>query len=551
MLQRLIAAVLAVLGLAAIGLGVASATAWRADDPLVATAAPGGDTRTLVTDPGVLELAGDPVTVTVRAAGSPVVLVVGRDTDVTAWVGDDPYARVTGLSDWHTLATDAVTAPAPSASPSGTATPDPTPSPSESAAAADEAQATAADPTGNDMWVAEVTGDGSATLEWPAQDGRWSLLAVSLGDAAPVLDLSWPQTVTTPWLWPAVALGVLLLAAAAILLVRILRRRHEGPDTGWHSVTTGQIAVVPAPDAGVPATTTVPGAGGVPGAVHVGTISATGAPLTRRQIREAEAEAAAAAAAARRRGRRGATGAIPTVTGALPTVTGAIPTVTGAVPAAPASGTTPGSTAPGAPTPASPAPAAPAPVAPTAAGHATGVADGTPAPASSAAPTPSTAGTPAGSGGRGPAPSAAPAPSDESPATGPADDGTPGRPRGLAARLPWRRPRPDPSSEPAAAVPDAATPAAPAPASPRTPGGATSWSPVPGSPAGSAAAPPRPATPTAPAPPAVPAEGDDPASQAQRADAWRRMWGFPSDAAGPDGGTAAQDDDQHGTEEGR
>ncbi|TKR24310.1 hypothetical protein FA014_06830, partial [Cellulomonas hominis] len=296
MLQRLIAAVLGVLGVAAIGLGVASATVWRADDPLVATAAPGGGTRTLVTDPGVLELAGDPVTVTVHADGAPVVLAVGRDTDVTAWVGDDPYERVTGLSDWHTLATTAgQDAAEPTASPSGPATEaSPSPSASDDASAA---ATQAADPTGNDMWVAEVAGDGSATLDWPAQEGRWSLLAVSLGDTAPVLDLSWPQTVTTPWLWPGVALGVLLLAVAAILLVRILRERREGPDAGWTDVSTGMLATVPLPGAAGTPGAGAPAAGTPTGAVPVGTVT-PGVPLTRRQIREAEA----AAAAARRRG---------------------------------------------------------------------------------------------------------------------------------------------------------------------------------------------------------------------------------------------------------
>ncbi|RMI02823.1 hypothetical protein EBM89_20055, partial [Cellulomonas triticagri] len=331
MLQRLIAALLGLLGVASVGLGVASATAWRADDPLIATADPGGDVRTLVTDPGVLELAGDPVTVTVRADGAPVVLAVGRDTDVDAWVGSDPYARVTGMSDWHTLATTAGEPPAgatPTASPSEAAEEAAAPSPSASADAEAPAAAQAADPTGSDMWVVEASGDGSATIEWPAEDGRWSLIAVSLGDAAPQLDLSWPQTVTTPWLWPGVALGVLLLAVAAVLLVRILRSRG-GDEHQWHSVETGTIAVVAAPPGSLAARAAAsrPGApgtadGGAPddtgtASVPLGTVT-PGSPLTRRQIREAEQ-----AASAHRRGRRPETGAVPVVTGQ----TAAVPTV--------------------------------------------------------------------------------------------------------------------------------------------------------------------------------------------------------------------------------
>ncbi|WP_431836003.1 hypothetical protein [Cellulomonas sp. Y8] len=586
MLQRLIAAVLGVLGVAAIGLGVASATVWRADDPLVATAAPGGETRTLVTDPGVLELAGDPVTVTVRADGAPVVLAVGRDTDVTAWVGADPYERVTGLSDWHTLATTSgQVAAEPSASPSASATEEaaaeaaPSPTASGDAGAA---VATAADPTGNDMWVAEVAGDGTATLEWPAQEGRWSLLAVSLGDSAPVLDLSWPQTVTTPWLWPGVALGVLLLAVAAILLVRILRERREGPDAGWTDVSTGTLATVP-----LPAGAQGGAAGGVPaagpdGAIPLGTVT-PGAPLTRRQIREAEA----AAAAARKRGGRTPTGSVPAVTGATPVVTGATPVVTGATPAAAGAtpaGTDAAATGPGAtPAGAGAATAVPgrAPEAPATRGSGPAAAAPRSGPREDATTTlPVTPAAPADAAGASSTPAAPPAADDDADAR-PARAG-----RALADRLPWRRGRSG-ASEPDPSGPDDATtsPARPAPTgsgpaagSSAGPAPTASWAPAPapgpaarpasgpvGSPAPAPSAPPGAAsspaaprvpgapTPSAPAPrpgsapdgPGAAAE-DDAATRAQRADAWRRMWGFPSTA---EGAATPQDDDT--PEEGR
>lgn len=575
MLQRLIAAVLGVLGVAAIGLGVASATVWRADDPLVATAEPGGDTRTLVTDPGVLELAGDPVTVTVRAEGAPVVLAVGRDSDVTAWVGSDPYARVTGLSDWHTLATTAGEDPAATPDPSATATEEAdaaaAPSPSASGGATDGA-ATAADPTGNDMWVVEVTGDETATLEWPAQEGRWSLLAVSLGDAAPVLDLSWPQTVTTPWLWPGVALGVLLLAVAAVLLVRILRQRREGPDAGWTDVSTGTLATVP-----LPATAGSPGVGMPAGAVPVGTVT-PGAPLTRRQLREAEA----AAAAARKRGGT-PTGSVPVVTGATPAVTGATPAVGAAAPGPDGRPTTPGSAPAQPPASAQPASSAGtgAPARPEASAR-----PGTSVPSTvSAPPTPSTRPDPTGARAADGAPASAAPPAPVGAAPAPEDAETGPRARRLADRLPWRRGRA--GDEPTApATGEEAAPAARASWSPdsgagQRPGPAptpTTTGPVPGTSTGarSATGPATTGTPvaptTAPRTPPAPAPGapagaptgstsagptagapagatpdEDAAGRAQRADAWRRMWGFPSAEEGA--APARQDDDT--PEEGR
>ena len=72
MVKRLIivAVAVGVVGLVVIGLGVASATVWRADDVLVAGTS--GGAHTLVTEPGVLELGGDPVTASSCQSSRPV-----------------------------------------------------------------------------------------------------------------------------------------------------------------------------------------------------------------------------------------------------------------------------------------------------------------------------------------------------------------------------------------------------------------------------------------------------------------------------------------------
>ncbi|WP_029290397.1 hypothetical protein [Cellulomonas sp. HZM] len=278
--HRLITAAAGVVGLVVIGLGVASATAWKADDVLVATAPTGN--HTLVTAPGVLELGGDPVTVRATTSdGSPVVLAIGRDTDVTGWVGSESHATVTGLDGWHTLAVttkpsgSATPGPTTSATAGVTATTGATPTPTATSRSDESATTDVADPTGSDLWVAQATGNGSARLVWPAQPGRWTLLAVGT-DTAPQLSLSWPRVVTTPWLWPCVVLGSLLVLAAAALLARDRFRGRGGDEAQWEPVTTDAIPAVGAGTAG----------------------------LTRRQIREAQ-EAA--------RSSRPRTGAIPRV----------------------------------------------------------------------------------------------------------------------------------------------------------------------------------------------------------------------------------------------
>ena len=319
MRKRVIEAGVGLLGLIVIALAVASATLWRADDVLVARATV--TAGLVVTDPGVLELGGDPVTIRAQVpAGARVVLAVGRDTDVAGWVGSDPHQRVSGLTSWHALrlvapaATTSPTSTAPVAAPAtGSASTVPAPAaatgsatPAASASVAAPATATsaasapgatggpgaarAADPTGSDMWIAQATGTGSAQLVWHARDGRWSLLVAGIaadGSAvAPTLELSWPRIVSTPWLAPGLVVGSLLLVAGLGLLGRDWWRGRTGRD-GWTSVETGALPQV-VPSGSAPA-------------------------LTRRQLRELQS-----------RSGRPPTGAIPSVPMVdLPPVAGA------------------------------------------------------------------------------------------------------------------------------------------------------------------------------------------------------------------------------------
>ncbi|AEG44969.1 hypothetical protein [Isoptericola variabilis] len=214
MLQRILGVVLVLLGLVGIALGVASATVWKDPDTVVATARPAGDGTMVVTDPGVLDLVDGDVTITATVpAEQTVTLAIGHDVDVLGWVGQDPYTRVTGLSDWETLATRAV---APEAE-----------EPAEGEEApAEEEPAAAPDPAGSDMWVQEATDTGSVTLRWSDRPGRWMLLAAGAGEnaQAPTIELTWPRTVTTPYLWPGVGGGAFLVLAGLALLLTARRR---------------------------------------------------------------------------------------------------------------------------------------------------------------------------------------------------------------------------------------------------------------------------------------------------------------------------------------
>jgi hypothetical protein len=295
---------LVVVGLVVAGLGVASATVWRPSDTAVMTTGEQSGATLLTTAPGVLSLVDRDVTITARSSDdAQVVLALGSQVDVEGWVGEDPALRVTGASDWETLTVSKVSSAGSDTRDATDAATDTSADPSTEATAETDAAAPAApgpDPSGSDMWVESTSGTGTATLDWDATSTDQVLLVAAVGEdaAAPQLTLSWPREVTTPLLWPGVALGVLLVVLGLIygIVTRGRRRRPVVAPTD-----RADDAVVPTPAGGTPAAGT----------------------LTRRQLRELaekqEAETEAAAAAAPRQKRQWPwTGAIPVVKPAEP-----------------------------------------------------------------------------------------------------------------------------------------------------------------------------------------------------------------------------------------
>ncbi|UNX53966.1 hypothetical protein MF406_13475 [Georgenia sp. TF02-10] len=275
--RRIIAVALVVLGAVGIALAIASATVWRPADTATLTMPARSETPVVITDAGVLDAVAPDVTITARADDDePVVLALGRTEDVEAWVGEDPHARITGLSSWEELTVRTEAGEAAADDGEGDATAEAT------EGAADGAATTVPNPAGSDLWVVEQDGTGTAELTWTDQPGRWSLLAATDGSGpAPRVSLTWPVEVTTPWLVPGVIVGaVVLLAGLALLALEVLTVR----ETRRRDARVAERAA-----AGEDATTVLP---------------ATSAGLTRRERREQERTAAG-------RGRRPATGEVP------------------------------------------------------------------------------------------------------------------------------------------------------------------------------------------------------------------------------------------------
>jgi len=233
--QRFLATLLILAGLGGIGYGVATATVLRESDTVVATATPSGDGTMVVTEPGVLGLVDDQVTVRATVPeGQKVTLALGSDVDVLGWVGDDPYDSVTGLSSWEALSVVPGTGLATDEETDGEETDD----------APAKKPSTGPDPAGSDMWISEVSGETTAQLRWTEEPGRVVLLAAGVGKnaEAPTLELTWPRPVNTPYLWPGVLGGGFALILGIFMAIGA-RRGKKGGKKGSSSKGRSQSAV--------------------------------------------------------------------------------------------------------------------------------------------------------------------------------------------------------------------------------------------------------------------------------------------------------------------
>lgn len=252
---RVLSIVLIVLGLLAVILAVASATIWRPSQTAVATLRPAATTAYVVTGDGVLNMVDSTVTITAKAkdANSTVTLALARSEDAQAWLANDPYTEVTGLSSWESLSGRTITercnvkaTATPTAKATGTAaaTAKATATASAKATATSTAKATAtptpdakgcikavaskASLNGSDMWVTSKTGKGSVSFTYDPSSSNYVVLAATDGkQAAPTFSLSWKRSVGTPWLIPGLIVGGLLVAGGVFIFMLDIQMRHQ------------------------------------------------------------------------------------------------------------------------------------------------------------------------------------------------------------------------------------------------------------------------------------------------------------------------------------
>ncbi|MFV0426833.1 MAG: hypothetical protein ACK5KU_07345 [Beutenbergiaceae bacterium] len=242
-MRKIFAAVLIVLGLGTVAAAIASGTIWRPDDRVTLTLPADPDVPLIVTEPGVLNAVNNSVQVRVVGATptAPIVLAMSSEADVMAWVGDAPHWSITGLADWETLSYSVseeppATEPEQSADPSGESTdPEGEGADTEGEGAQAEGEGVDAEvsavpnPSGSDLWVEEIDGEGELTYNWTAVPGRWVMLVATDGTApAPQVELTWEREVTTPFLRPGIILGsIVALLGMGLMALFLLSDREQ------------------------------------------------------------------------------------------------------------------------------------------------------------------------------------------------------------------------------------------------------------------------------------------------------------------------------------
>lgn len=221
MIRRILAVTLIVLGLAAAAAGIASATIWRPADTATATLPARPDAPVVITAPGVLEALGSEVRIrAVADADEPVIVAFGVPEDLDAWAEPADHLRVTGLASWEELEVSEV-AGEPGAEVDD-AMEDEAPEDGEASA---EDPAVLPDPATSDLWIHQEIGTGSVDFTWEQRQGRWGMLVATDGTApAPDLEVTWDVEVSTPYLLPGLALGLLLVCLGVAWLIGLVAR---------------------------------------------------------------------------------------------------------------------------------------------------------------------------------------------------------------------------------------------------------------------------------------------------------------------------------------
>lgn len=228
-----------------IGAGIAQRTIWAPASSITATANVHTDAPYIVLSGSTLNANEGQQTLAVSGASS--FVAYGRSADVTAWIGDEPYSKVsydratrslkTTLMNGDAGNTDSssTATPTPSATPSAAATPSATAATEKASVLPESLDPQAPNPAGSDLWLEQFTGAKAAKTTMNVPVGVSVIIATDGAHAAPGrVTLTWPMDTRTPWAGPLIVLGGALAIAGIVFYVLAIRyiRRGRGPRRG-------------------------------------------------------------------------------------------------------------------------------------------------------------------------------------------------------------------------------------------------------------------------------------------------------------------------------
>ncbi|OJX81531.1 hypothetical protein [Leifsonia sp. 71-9] len=216
--------------------GIAQRTVFAPPTQLTASVTVPDDARYVVIAGSALNAHSGQQTLSVSGAPDvkSQVVAIGRTEDVTAWLGTEKYVAVGYDSAADKLTTRTVTPKASTGSTDATDTPTPTPTPTATAPAGGATEKTVAgpNPTGSDLWLEEYDGANAQVTRMSIPDGVSVLVASDGTKPAPSKILvTWPVDSSTPWAFPLIIGGLVLLVIGIALYLWGLytHRKSRGP----------------------------------------------------------------------------------------------------------------------------------------------------------------------------------------------------------------------------------------------------------------------------------------------------------------------------------
>ena len=214
--------------------GIAQRTIFAPPSQLTASATVPADTRYIVIDSAVLNAHPGQQTLSVSGSKNAKTQVVayGRTPDVKAWLQGEQYATVSARPGATALTVKTVTPkPGDSADAADTATPA-TPAPAPTGSSTPSTTAPGPNPAGSDLWLEEYDGQDAQVTTMNIPSGVSVIVAGDGTTPAPnKILVTWPVDTSTPWAFPLIIGGLVLLVIGIALYLWGLytHRKSRGP----------------------------------------------------------------------------------------------------------------------------------------------------------------------------------------------------------------------------------------------------------------------------------------------------------------------------------